>query len=285
MATRRTITEREQREIDHANASDRRPIVFVHGLWLHASSWNPWRAFFDEAGYATLAPGWPGEPETVADSRRRPEAFVGLGVAEVTEHYASIIRSLKRAPLLIGHSFGGLVVQKLLGQGLGAGGVAIDAAPFRGVLPVPFSAIRSAFPVLRDPANRKRAVSLSRAQFRYGFANAVSPAVADQLYDTFAIPAPGRPLFQAVTANLDPRTEASVDFESAKRGPLLMISGDEDHTVPYAITRASYDKQKRAKTVTELETFPNRGHSLTIDPGWRELAAHARDFFERNSLV
>jgi non-heme chloroperoxidase len=284
MATLRTITDREQRELDAANASGRRPIVFIHGLWLHASSWDPWRRYFEDAGYATLAPGWPGDPETVADARRRPEALAGVGVAAATTHYATIIRQLKRPPVLIGHSFGGLIVQKLLGLGLGAGGVAIDPAPFRGVLPVPLSSLKVAFTVLKSPANRKRAVSLTRDEFRYGFANAVPEDMANELYERFAIPAPGRPLFQAATANLDPGTEASVDTRSAKRGPLLLISGDQDHTVPFKVTHAAYEKQKRSRSVTELETFPNRGHSLTIDPGWRELAEHARSFFSRNAL-
>ncbi len=284
MATARTITDREQREVGRANVSDRTPVVFVHGLWLHASSWDPWRKFFEDAGYATLAPGWPGDPETVADARRRPEAFAGIGVNDATTHYAAIIRQLNRPPIIVGHSFGGLIAQKLLGLGLGVGGVAIDPAPFRGVLPLPLSALKAGLPVLRNPANRRRAVSLTREQFRYAFGNTLSTEHADALYEAFAIPAPGRPLFQAATANIDPETEASVDTHNTERGPLLLISGDEDHTVPFAMTRASYERQKRTGAVTELETFRHRGHSLTIDDGWREIAERSVAFLHRNSL-
>lgn len=276
------ITAREQVQIEEANASGRTPVVFVHGLWLHADSWKPWMEFFRNAGYAPLAPGWPGDPETVEESRQHPEAFAGKGINDVTDHYAAIIRRLAIAPLIIGHSFGGLITEKLLGMGLGAAGVAIDAAPFRGVLPLPLSALKSAFPVLGNPANRSRAVSLTEAQFRFGFTNALPADEASQLYQQHAIPAPGRPMFQAATANLDFGTEATVNYRNAKRGPLLLISGSEDRTVPFAITNASYKRLRQSQAVTELKRFAGRGHSLTIDKGWRELAEYALDFARRS---
>lgn len=283
MATASTITAREQAEIDAANASGRTPVVFVHGLWLHASSWDRWAALFAEAGYATLAPGWPGDPETVEASRQHPEAIADKGVEEATEHYASIIRQLKTSPVVVGHSFGGMITQKLLGEGLGTAGVAIDPAPFRGVLPLPFSSIKSSFPVLGHPSKLHQAVSLTAEEFRYGFANAVSEQEAAGLYATFAIPAPGRPLFQAATANFDPGTEAKVDVKNETRGPLLLISGMDDHTVPYAITHAEYKRYEGSQAVTELQQIAGRGHSLTIDSGWREVADLALAFAKRHA--
>lgn len=276
-------TARERSEIDAANASGRTPVVFVHGLWLHASSWKPWMDFFRNAGYAPLAPGWPGDPETVEESRKHPEAFAGKGINDVTRHYEAIIRQLVVPPLIIGHSFGGLIAEKLLGMGLGFAGVAIDAAPFRGVLPLPLSALKSAFPVLGSLSNHSRAVSLTAEQFRFGFTNALPEEEAARLYLEHAIPAPGRPLFQAATANIDPNTEARVDYKNPKRGPLLLISGSDDNTVPFAITNASYKRQLTSKAVTELKTFKGRGHSLVIDHGWQELAEYALDFAKRSA--
>ncbi len=283
MATEGTITTREQAEIDAANASRGRPVVFVHGLWLHATSWERWAELFRAAGYAPLSPGWPGEPESVATSREHPEAFAGVGVEAATDHHAAILRRLKAPAVLVGHSFGGMIAQKLLGMGLGAAAVAIDAAPFRGVLPLPFSALKAAFPVLANPANLHRAVSLTEEQFRFAFANAVPAEEASQLYQTFAIPAPGRPLFQAATANLDPGTEASVDL-AATDAPLLLIAGKEDHTVPPAITHAELKlHQKKSSGVTELQEIDGRGHSLVIDGGWREVAERALAFARRHA--
>jgi pimeloyl-ACP methyl ester carboxylesterase len=280
----RIITARERWEIDAANDSGRIPVMFIHGLWLHASSWQRWQTFFEEAGYATLTPGWPGEPPTVASSRAHPEAFENIGLQAVTEHYAAVVRDLYRSPIIVGHSFGGLVAEKLVTMGLGAAGIAIDAAPFRGVLPLPLSTLKSSLPVLGKLSNRTHAVSLTADQFRYAFANAVPDGEADWLYETFAIPAPGRPVFQAATANLDPNTEARIDYDNPDRGPLLLISGDEDHTVPFSITHASYKRLQRSAAVTELKTFPARGHSLTIDHGWRELAEYSIEFAQRHAL-
>jgi non-heme chloroperoxidase len=279
-----TTTEREQQEVDRANASGRRPAVFVHGLWLLANSWDPWRALFEEKGYATTAPGWPDDPPTVREAREHPEVFAGKSVGQVTDHYAEIIGKLTRKPIVIGHSFGGLITQKLAGQGLAAGAVAIDPAPFRGVLPLPVSSLKSSFPVLRSPGNRKRAVPLTFEQFRFAFANAVSESEARQLYDTFAVPGPGTPLFQAAFANFNPKTEASVDVKNPDRGPLLIISGEKDHTVPWKIANASYKRYKGSTSPTEISQIPGRGHSLTIDSGWREVAETALVFLERRGL-
>jgi pimeloyl-ACP methyl ester carboxylesterase len=268
-------------QVDRANATGRTPVVFIHGLWLLPSSWDRWGPVFERAGYAPMCPGWPDDPETVAEANAHPEVFANKTVGQVADHYAAVLGKLDKKPVVIGHSFGGLITQILAGQGLSAASVAIDSAPFRGVLPLPISALRSASPVLGNPANRHRAVPLTYEQFRYAFANAVGELEAKELYETFAVPAPGAPIFQAAAANLNPWTEAKVNSENPERGPMLIISGEKDHTVPRAITDAIYDKQKRNSAVTEFVEMPNRGHALTIDNGWREVADTALAFVKR----
>jgi pimeloyl-ACP methyl ester carboxylesterase len=253
----------------------------VHGLWLLPSSWDRWATHFEQAGYAPVLLSWPDDPETVTDANAHPEVFAGKTVGEVADHTAKLIGTLEKKPAVIGHSFGGLITQIMAGRGLSAASVAIDPAPFRGVLPLPVSSLRSSAPVLGNPANRHRAVPLTYDQFRYAFANAVSEEEAKELYDTFAVPASGAPLFQAATANFNPWTEAKVDTENPDRGPLLLISGEKDHTVPWAITNASYKKQQRNPSVTEITEIEGRGHALTIDSGWKEVADTALAFVRR----
>jgi non-heme chloroperoxidase len=275
------ISEHDIEQIERANASALAPVVFIHGLWLLPSSWDRWATLFEEAGYSALTPGWPDDPETVAEANAHPEVFAGKSVGEVVDHYQAVIARLERKPAVIGHSVGGLITQIIAGRGLAAVSVAIDPAPFRGVLPLPISALKSAAPVLGNPANRRRAVPLSYEQFRYGFANAVSQDEARQLYDTYAVPASGEPIFQAAAANLNPWTEAKVDSKNPERGPLLIISGEKDNTVPWAIANASFKKQKRNEGITEIIEIPERGHALTVDDGWREVAGTALDFVRR----
>jgi pimeloyl-ACP methyl ester carboxylesterase len=275
------ITQREAQQIEEANASGRTAVVLIHGLWLLPSSWDRWRELFDEAGYATLTPSWPDDPETVEQARANPQVFAKKTVGQVAGHVGDVIGKLTGKPAVIGHSFGGLLAQILAGRGLSAASVAIDPAPFRGVLPLPVSALRSAMPVLANPANRGRAVTLTLEQFRYGWANAVSEQEARGLHDTFHVAAPGAPLFQAATANLNPWTEAKVDSTNSERGPLLIVSGGADHTVPWAIANASFKRQRRNTGVTEIVEVPNRGHALTIDGGWRLVADTALAFVKR----
>jgi non-heme chloroperoxidase len=275
------ITKHEQGQIDGANASGRTPVVFVHGLWLLPSSWDRWRAVFEDAGYATLAPGWPDDPETVVEANAHPEVFANKSIKDVADHFEAVIRELDAKPAVIGHSFGGLMTQILAGRGLAAASVAIDPAPFRGVLPLPISALRSSSAVLGNPLNRGRAVPLTYEQFRYAFANAVSEDEAKELYDTFAVPAPGEPLFQAAAANFNPWTEAKVDTKNPDRGPLLILDGELDNTVPWAIANASYNQQKGNDGVTEILKMSGRGHALTIDSGWREVADTSLTFVRR----
>jgi pimeloyl-ACP methyl ester carboxylesterase len=276
-----TITDYEAGQVEKANATGRTPVVFIHGLWLLPSSWDRWAALFEESGYTPLTPGWPDDPQTVEQAKADPEVFAHKSVGQVADHFGEVIGTLEKKPALIGHSFGGLLAQILAGRGLAEASVAIDPAPFRGVLPLPVSALKSARPVLGNPANRNRAVPLTYEQFRFGFANAVSEDEAKELYSTFAVPASGVPIFQAATANLNPWTEAKVNSKNPDRGPLLIISGEKDHTVPWAIANAAYKKQARNESVTEITEIPNRGHALTIDNGWREVADTALRFIKR----
>jgi pimeloyl-ACP methyl ester carboxylesterase len=276
-----TITEHEAAEVARANETGLQPVVFVHGLWLLPSSWDRWATLFEEAGFTALTPGWPDDPETVAEANANPEVFAGKSVGEVADHFEQVIRGLDRKPAVIGHSFGGLMTQILAGRGCSAVSVAIDPAPFRGVLPLPISALKAGSAVLGNPANRNRAIPLTFDQFRYSFANAVGEEEAKQLYDTYAVPAPGKPLFQAATANINPWTEAKVDTKNPDRGPLLIISGEKDHTIPWALANAAYKKQAHNEGVTEITEIKGRGHALTIDSGWREVADTALAFVRR----
>jgi non-heme chloroperoxidase len=275
------ITAHENEQVEAANATGRVPVVFIHGLWLLQSSWDRWAGLFEGEGYAPLTPGWPDDPQTVEEANADPAAFAHKGVGQVADHFEEVIRRLDKRPAVIGHSFGGLLTQIVAGRGCAAVSVAIDPAPFRGVLPLPISALKSASPVLGNPANRNRAVPLTYEQFRYGFANAVSEEEARELYRTYAVPAAGLPLFQAATANLNPWTEAKVNSRNPERGPLLIVSGEKDHTVPWAIANASFKKQRRNEGVTEIVEMPGRGHALTIDSGWREVADTALAFVKR----
>jgi non-heme chloroperoxidase len=267
-----TITAEEQTQIDEANASGKTPVVFIHGLWLLPSSWDRWAAVFAEAGYAPLTPGWPDDPATVEEAKAHPEVFANKSIGEVADHYGAVVEALDKKPAVVGHSFGGLLAQMVAGRGLSAATVAVDAAPFRGVLPLPISALRSSSPVLENPRNKHRAIPLTFDQFHYAFANAVSEEEAKQLFETFAVPA---------FANINPWTEAKVDNENPDRGPMLIISGEKDHTVPTAISKATYKRQQHNKGVTEFIEIPNRGHALTIDSGWREVADTALGFIQR----
>jgi pimeloyl-ACP methyl ester carboxylesterase len=277
------ITDHEAAQIARANATTATPVVFVHGLWLLPSSWDRWVTLFEEAGYVGVTPGWPDDPETVSAAREHPEVFAGKGITQIADYEEAIIRRLERKPVVIGHSFGGLLTMILAGRGLAAASVAISPAPFRGVLPLPFSALRTASVALRNPANWNRAVPLSFEQFRYSFANVVGEDEAKELYLGYSVPGAGEPLFQAAAANVNPWSEATVDSTNPDRGPMLIVSADSDHTVPWAIANASYRRQRRNKGVTEIVKMPHRGHSLTIDAGWQEVAETALAFVKRTA--
>lgn len=248
------------------------PVMFIHGLWLHATSWRDWQARFESAGHLTTAPGWPHEPATVAEAREQVEAVAGLGIDEVTDHFAEIIHGMERKPIVIGHSFGGLIAEKLLGENLATAAIAIDPAQIKGVLPLPLEQLRSAFPVLSNPTNLNRAVMLTEEQFRYGFGNALTAEESRELYEEWVIPSPAKPLFQTAVANINPNSAAAVNTENATRGPLLLMAGGHDNTVPAKVTHAAYNLYQAPGAITEIKDFPDRGHSLVIDKGWGELA-------------
>jgi alpha-beta hydrolase superfamily lysophospholipase len=254
--------------------SAKNQVVFVHGLWLHADSWNPWIEFFRANGYEASAASWPGDSESTEATRRKPDAIAGYGVTEIADHIAAQIKTFDKKPILIGHSFGGLLVQNLLGRDLGVAAVAIDPAPIKGVPELPLSTLKSSFPVLGNPGNLKRAVSLTESQFRFGFTNAVSEQEARELYAKYAMPGPGRPLFQAATAIFNPNSATKVNIANAKRGPLLLISGTDDNTVPPVLVKSTLRAYGKSTAVTEIKEFAHRGHSLTIDSGWKELAEY-----------
>jgi non-heme chloroperoxidase len=275
------IDDHEREQIAAANRSGKIAAVFVHGLWLLPSSWDRWRSVFEEAGFTTLSPGWPDDPNTVDEANRHADVFAHKTVGQVAQHFEEVVGQLTKKPVVIGHSFGGLLAQILAGRGVSAASVAVDPAPFRGVLPLPISALKSAFPVLGNPLNRGRAVPLTYEQFRYAFGNAVTEDEARELYNTYAVPAAGAPLFQAATDNLNPWTEVKVKTKNPERGPMLIISGELDHTVPWAIANASYKRQRKNPGVTEIVEMPGRAHSLTIDHGWREVCDTALAFIQR----
>lgn len=283
--TTSTVTAREAAEVAAANASGRQPVVFVHGLWLLHSSWDAWKTYVEDRGYAAVAIDWPGDEADVASARANEDSLAGTSVRDVADHVQEVIEGLARKPIIIGHSFGGLLVQILAGRGLAAGTVSIDPAPTKGVLPLPFSSLKGAFPVLGNPLNYRRTVLLTFDEFRFGFANAVSEEEARALYDTWHTPAPGRPLFQAATANLNPWAKTRAERKGADRGPMLVITGEDDNIVPFAMANAAYKLQRKNKHhVTELVEIPGVGHSLVIDSHWQEVADAALAFLDRNGL-
>jgi pimeloyl-ACP methyl ester carboxylesterase len=276
------ISERENKEIEAANKSGTTPVVFIHGLWLLPSSWANWGEFFKRAGYAPLTPDWPDDPETVEQARANPDVLAKKTLGQVADHTTNVIGKLNKKPVVMGHSTGGLLAQILAGRGLSVATVAIDPGPFRGVLPLPVSTLRASAPVIKNPLNRNKAITLTFDQFKYGWANAIDDEdEARRLYDTYHVAAPAVALMQMANANVNPWTEAKVDTKNPNRGPLLIIDGEKDHTVPWAIANASYKKQKRNQAVTEIKQMPNRGHALTIDSGWEEVANTALEFVKR----
>jgi non-heme chloroperoxidase len=270
-------------ELESANASGKTPVVFIHGLWMLKSAWAPWRELFEAEGYATMAPNWPNEPETVEEARANPQAVAGIGVGQVADHLEMIVKKLEKKPAIIGHSFGGLFTQMLAGRGCAFASVPIDPAPFRGVLPLPFSAIKAAFPVLGNPLNRSKAMALTTIQFKYAFGNQLSEEESNELHEQLMVASPCRCLFEAAMANVNPFTPVKADTADKERGPMLVISGEHDHIVPHSMAYAAYKRQRKNAAVTEFVEFKDRGHSLCNDHGWKEIAETALAFVKRFS--
>jgi pimeloyl-ACP methyl ester carboxylesterase len=262
----------------------RTPVVLIHGLWLHATSWTPWLEFFTNAGYDPIAPGWPNEPDTVEQARQQPDLVANTTIDDAAAYFTKVIDALDAAPIIIGHSFGGLLAEKLLGQGIGTAAIAIDPAQIKGVLPLPIAQLRAALPALSNPANLHKAVSLTEKEFAYGFGNNLTDEESNALYAKWAIPAPARPLFQAALANFTVHSQADVDTSNNTRGPLLLISGQKDHTVPDITTRSTLKQYRHSTAVTELRQFEGRGHSLTIDHGWKDVADAALEWLTSHGL-
>jgi len=260
------------------------PVLFIHGLWLHARSWDDWVEHFARAGYDASAPGWPGDPATVEEARTHPEAIADHGIDDVVAHFASVIDALPAKPLLIGHSFGGMIAQRLLGEDRAVGAIAIDAAQIKGVLPLPLSALKATLPVFKNPANKHRSVSLTAEQVRFAFGNAIPEEESDALFEKWAIPAPGKPLFEAAAANFNPHSPAKVATDNQGRGPLLLIMGGQDHTVPEAVTKATLKQYRHSEATTDILEFSDRAHSLTIDHGWREVADACLSWLDKQGL-
>jgi non-heme chloroperoxidase len=272
----------ELEEVERANESGLTPVVFVHGLWLLASAWQGFRDTFEAAGYTSLAPGWPDDPATVEEAFAHPEVFARKMVQQVTDHYLVAISKLEKKPAVIGHSFGGLIAQKIADNGASAVTVAIDNAPFKGVLPLPAESLRSAAPVIGRLGNRTKAIALTYDQFKFGWANNLDDEEARSLYERYHVPASGAPLFQAATANFNPfGGETALDVRNPDRGPLLIIAGTKDNTAPIAFTHGSYKLQKKNESITEYVEIEDRGHSLVIDHGWPDVAAAALAFVRR----
>jgi len=277
-----SMSERENREIEAANASGNTPVVFIHGLWLLPSSWANWADYFKQSGYAPLTPDWPDDPETVEEARANPDVLAKKTLGQIADHTTEIISALEKKPVVMGHSTGGLLAQMLAGRGLASVTVAIDPGVFRGVLPLPASVLKGIGPFLVNPLTRGRAITLTFDQFKYGWVNAIDDEKErKELYETFHVAGSGIALVQMGNANLNPWTQAKVNTKYHDRGPLLIIDGEKDHTVPWAIANAAYKRQRRNPAVTEIVKMPNRGHSLTIDHGWREVAETALTFVKR----
>lgn len=260
-------------------------IVLVHGLWMTPLSWEKWIERYEGRGHRVLAPAWPGFDRDIEEIRRDPKPYEGLGVTEIASHYDAIIRGLDAPPIIMGHSFGGLITQLLLDRGLGAAGVAIDSAPIKGILGLPYSSFKVASVALRNPANRKTAQELTHDQFRYAFGNQMSAAESEAARRRYAVPGPGRPLFQAGLANFTPNAATKVDVANNDRAPLLLIAGEKDHVVPAKTTRANFKLYRKSTAVTEYKEFPGRAHFLVGEDGWEEVADYALDWATAHATV
>ena len=277
-----TVTSAELQQVESANRSGRPVVVLVHGMFVHASSWRQWRTLFEGAGYATVAPGWPGEADSVDGARSDGGPTDRQDLRSVLAHHRHLLDRLDRQPALIGHCAGGWVVQRLASEGLASVTVAMEPTPFRGVLPVPLSTVRSTLPVLARPRRYRHATTLTFDQFRYSWGNALGVDEAHELYEQHHVPAPGAALFQSAAANLSPWSPTRIDTRAADRGPLLLVAGAEDRQATWSMTHAAYRRHRRNPHPTEIVEMPHRGHTMPFDHGWSEVALLALSFIERH---
>ena len=259
-------------------------IVLIHGLWMTSLSWEKWTAHYQQRGFKVIARSWPGLEGDIDALRRDPSAIAGLGITDIVDHYESIIRELDRPPIIMGHSFGGLMTQILLDRGFGAAGVAIASAPVKGVLLLPFSTLKSSFPILSNPLNNHRASALTEDQFHYAFTNLLDEKESKQVYDRYAVPGPDHLLFQAGLANFNPHAATTVDFHNDTRAPLLLIAGSSDHISPPSVVKANFNLYRKSKAVTDYKEFANRSHYILGQDGWQEVADAALDWAVSNAL-
>jgi pimeloyl-ACP methyl ester carboxylesterase len=271
------VSRTENREQQGTEMSEQRPntIVLIHGLWMTPLSWENWIDRYQTAGYEVIAPAWPGMEGGIDALRADPTAIEHLGVEEIVDHYDAIITKLSSPPIIMGHSFGGAFAEVLLDRGLGAAGVASDAAAVKGITKLPFAQLKSAFPVLKNPANNHRAVALTPSEFHYAFTNTMSEEDSRAAFERYAVPGPGRVLFQGAFANFNPRAATHVNFRNDDRAPLLLIAGEDDHTVPAVVDRSAAKHYRKSSAITEYKEFPGRAHFIIGQQGWEEVADYA----------
>ena len=253
-------------------------VVLINGLWMTALSWENWVKRYTDKGFRVIAKSWPGMDIDINELRRNPASIATLGITEIVDHYEKIIRGLDSAPIIIGHSFGGLVTQILIDRGLGAAGVAIAPAPVKGIIFLPFSTLKVSFPALSNPANNHRALPLSPEQFHYAFTNNLSEEESLAVYNRYAVPGPDHVLFQAAFANFNPYAATAVDFQNDDRAPLLLVSGGKDHVSPASVVEANFKLYRKTKAVTEYKEFPERTHYTLGQKGWEEVADYALEW-------
>ena len=253
-------------------------VVLINGLWMTALSWENWVKHFTDKGFHVIAKSWPGMDVGIDELRRDPSPISTLGITEVVDHYETIIRELDSAPIIIGHSFGGLITQILIDRGLGAAGVAIAPAPVKGILFLPFSTLKVSFPALSNPANNHRAVPLTPEQFHYAFTNNLSEDESLAAYNRYAVPGPDHVLFQAAFANFNPHAATAVDFQNNDRAPLLLISGGSDHVSPPSVVEANFKLYRNSEAITEYKEFPERTHFTLGQDGWEHVADYSLEW-------
>jgi len=257
-------------------------IVLIHGMWMTPLSWEHWAARFREQGHDVLAPAWPGLEAEPEELRRDPSPLKGLSITDIVDHYDRIIRGLDQPPVIVGHSFGGLVAQLLADRGLGTAVVSLDTAAPKGVLKLPLSTLRAAWPALRNPFGKNNVVPLTRDQFYWCFTNALTREASDAVYDRYYIPGSARPFFQAGYANANPNAVTKVDYKNPSRPPLLLVTGTEDRICPPSVNESNWKKQRQAPSATEHKEYPGRCHFPGQD-GWEAVADYTLSWTSQHS--